>query len=321
VEFRVLGPIEVYASEGLVRRPGQKGRMLLARLLVDAGRAVSVDALVDALWGDSAPVNVANSLQANVSKLRRALEDHVGEAAALATVATRGRGYVIHLNGHTLDARRAAELVGESHDALREGAPERAAVAASEALALYRGEPFADVAYLDWAHAEVHRLDELRLQATEALHAAQLGLGRHAEAITALESLVNAHPFRERLHGLLMLAFYRAGRQADALRCYSAARRRLVDDLGIEPSSELRELEERILAQDPSLDHKPGAARVRAPTSAAVTVVGRSAQRAALKEALGRASAGGTAVVLTFGEPGIGKTALVGARTFAAPGF
>jgi DNA-binding SARP family transcriptional activator len=282
--------------------------MLLARLLVDAGRAVSADALADALWGDSAPANVANSLQANVSKLRRALEVHVGGAAAQATLATHGRGYVIHLDGHALDARRAVELVSASRDLLRNGAPERAAGAANEALGLYRGQPFAEVAYLDWAQAEVHRLDELRLEATEALHAAQLALGRHAEAISALETLVAAHPFRERLLGLLMLALYRAGRQADALRCYSAARRRLVDELGIEPASELRQLEGRILAQDPSLDQKP--ASVPTPARAAATVVGRGAERGALTDALQRVSAGEAQVVLTFGEPGIGKTTL-----------
>jgi DNA-binding SARP family transcriptional activator len=118
VEFRVLGPIEVCAPDAKVRLPGLKGRMLLARLLVDAGRAVSTDALAEALWGDSVPGNVANSLQANVSKLRRAFEEQIGSAAAQATLATHGRGYVIHLDGHTLDADRVTELAAASRDAL-----------------------------------------------------------------------------------------------------------------------------------------------------------------------------------------------------------
>jgi DNA-binding SARP family transcriptional activator len=306
VEFRVLGPIEVCAPDAKVRLPGLKGRMLLARLLVDAGRAVSTDALAEALWGDSVPGNVANSLQANVSKLRRAFEEQIGSAAAQATLATHGRGYVIHLDGHTLDADRVTELAAASRDALGSGSPEGAATAAAEALGLFRGDPFADVAYCDWAHSEVHRLEELRLDLTESLHAARLALGRHGEAISALEQLVAAHPFRERLIGLLMLALYRAGRQADALRCYSAARARLVDQLGIEPSAELRALEGKILAQDASLE--PSMARPAPKPEAAV--VGRQPERNVLADAFDRAAAGNTAVVLTFGEPGIGKSAL-----------
>ena len=167
---------------------------------------------------------------------------------------TQGRGYVVRLDGHSFDVHRAGELLVSARDALREAAPPRAVDLASEVVALYRGEPYADVAYQDWIQPEVHRLNELRMEATEVLYAARLELGHHGELIAALESLVAAHPLRERLRGLLMLALYRAGRQADALRCFSAGRAALVDELGIEPGPELRELERRILEQDRTLD-------------------------------------------------------------------
>ena len=223
-----------------------------------------------------------------------------------ATIVTQGRGYVVRLDGHSFDVHRAGELLVSARDALREAAPQRAVDLASEVVALYRGEPYADVAYQDWIQPEVHRLNELRMEATEVLYAARLELGHHGELIAALESLVAAHPLRERLRGLLMLALYRAGRQADALRCFSAGRAALVDELGIEPGPELRELERRILEQDRTLD-----ARIE-PVRAVVAsgVIGRARERQGLTAALRAATTGGTHVVLVHGEPGIGKTAL-----------
>ena len=307
VELRVLGPLEVRCDGAPVPLPGGKPLVLLARLLVDAGRVVSVDALADALWHGALPTNVAGTVQVYVSNLRRLL--------GASTIATRSPGYAVALDGVDLDAGRLEASVASAREHRAAGRLEEALEQTRSALALVRGEPFADVAFEEWAQAEVLRLRALELAAHEELHGALLDLDRHREALPGLEGLVAAHPFHERLRAQLMTALYRDGRQVEALRCYTDGRRLLVEELGVEPGPALQQAEARILAQDGAL---LAAARTReASTSPAgvdprpgPSLVGRHGARAQLRAAWGASAEGRPHVVVLEGEAGIGKTAL-----------
>jgi len=242
VEFRILGPIEV-ASNGETLAIGQgKQRVVLALLVLRAGEVVSSDALIDELWDGRAPATAQKSLQVYVSRLRKVLGGGV--------IATEPRGYKLDVAPEDVDLHRFERLVGEA----RAQTPSVAATTLRDALSLWRGGALADVADQPFAHHEITRLEELRLAATEDRVDADLALGRHGQLVTELEELVRRHPYRERLRGQLMLALYRTGRQADALSAYRDTRSTLADELGLEPSHELRELEQRILSQDPALD-------------------------------------------------------------------
>src|SRR5215216_6678295 len=199
------------------------------------------------LWGSSPPATAAKSIQLYVSRLRKALGDDC--------LVTRPPGYVLRVDRSELDVARFERLVGEA----RAADPERAAGKLRAALDLWRGPPLADLAYEPFAQAEIARLEELRLEAVEARVDADLAMGRHAGLAGELEALLAEHPLRERLWGQLMLALYRSSRQAEALEAYRGARRVLSDGLGIEPSAELKRLEQAILEQDPSLDLAPPA--------------------------------------------------------------
>jgi DNA-binding SARP family transcriptional activator len=246
VEFRILGPLEAREGERVIALGGARQRAVLAILLTHANEVVSADRLIDELWGDSPPGTAANVLQGYVSHLRKAL----GPGA----IATRAPGYAIELEPGQLDLHRFEALVEEGGRALSAQEPEQAAELLHEALGLWRGSALADFAYEPFAQAEIARLEELRLAAQERRIEADLALGRHAELVGELEGLVARHPLRERLRAHLMVALYRAGRQAEALDVYQDARRALVDGLGIDPSPALQELERAILRQDPSLD-------------------------------------------------------------------
>jgi YVTN family beta-propeller protein len=262
VDFRILGPLEV-TDQG--REPAiatGKQRALLAILLLHANEVVSSDRLIEELWGDQPPASAAKSLQVHVSRLRSALQEDKGNGPD-SVVVTRGGGYLIRVGPGQLDLERFERLLEEGSGALADGAPERALQALREALALWRGPPLAEFAYEAFAQSEIPRLEEVHLTAVEQRIEAELALGRHAQLIGELESLVNLHPFRERLHAQLMLALYRAGRQTEALQAYQHARRTLVDEVGIEPGQPLRELERAILAQDAALD-PPAAAKMAA---------------------------------------------------------
>ena len=235
IELRLLGPVE--ASVPL---PGGKPRALLARLALDAGRALSTGMLVADLW-EAPPPSAAKILQAHISALRKAL----GAEA----IETRAPGYALH--GVTSDLQRFEELT-ERAETERE--PARRAELLSQALGLWRGEPLAEFAREPFALAAARRLADLRLDALERRIAADLELGRHEQVVRELTALVRDEPLRERLRGHLMLALYRSGRQVDALAVYRGGRRVLVDELGVEPSRALQELERAILRQDPSLD-------------------------------------------------------------------
>jgi len=243
MEFRILGPLEVADGDALVPLAGAKQRALLAILLLNANEVVSSDRLIDELWGEQSPASGRTALQVRVSQLRKAL-------GGGAVILTRTPGYVLRLEREQLDLHRFEDLVGEADAA----EPAVAAGRLREALALWRGPALADLAYESFARAAIERLEELRLAALEKRIEADLALGRHAELVAEAEALVAEHPLRERFRAQLMLALYRCGRQADALAVYRTTRRALIEELGIEPSPPLRELEQAILRQDPSLD-------------------------------------------------------------------
>jgi len=250
MEFRVLGPVEVWHRGSVVPVP-PKQRALLAELLIHANEVVSTDRLLEEVWGEAQPEGGVKTLRFHISKLRDALDPDraPGEEGA---VATRAPGYVLRADPEVIDAARFELLVDDARQALVED-PVAAAGLLEEALALWRGPPFADFAYAEFAQSEIRRLEELRLGAVEEQLEALLALGRHQEVVGELEALAEEHPLRERLWGLLMVAMYRSGRQAEALRAYQQARQLLGEELGIEPSPDLRRLEERILLQDHEL--------------------------------------------------------------------
>jgi DNA-binding SARP family transcriptional activator len=240
--FRILGPLEVIEDGQPLPLGPPKQRMLLAALLLRSNEVVSTDELIDALWGEHPPERAAKSLQVYVWRLRKLLGREV--------LQTQPPGYALSVSPEDLDLHRFESL----RDAARSRAPIDAAELLREALGLFRGRPLADFAYEPFAEAECARIDELRLQALEDRVEADLELGRHAELVGELESLVAGQPLRERLRAQLMLALYRCGRQAEALAAYQDARGRLVEELGIEPGRELQALQTAILRQEPSLD-------------------------------------------------------------------
>jgi DNA-binding SARP family transcriptional activator/tetratricopeptide (TPR) repeat protein len=243
VELSILGPLEVRDGERLLSLPRKKHRALLALLALRAGELVSTDALVEELWGARPPKTAREALHNYVSQLRKQLGADVIE--------TREPGYVLHVEPDDLDLLRFQRLAEEAR---RADSAEQRAAKLTAALALWRGAPLADLTYDDLGILEAARLEELRLAAREDLIDAELELGRNVDLVPTLEALVLEHPFRERLRGQLMLALYRAGRQADALDAYRVARGVLVEELGLEPGVQLRELEQAILRQDPALD-------------------------------------------------------------------
>jgi YVTN family beta-propeller protein len=253
VQFFVLGPLEVRHEGRLLSLGGAKQRALLAVLLLRANEVVPRGLLIDELWGEDVPERALQRLNVRLSRLRKTLETS-GDSALV----TRPGGYVLQVAPEELDLHQFQQLVEEGRQARRDGNAPRAADTLREALSLWRGQALADLRSEPFARIEVDRLEELRLSALEDRLEADLELGRHAEVVSELEALVAHHPLRERLRGQLMLALYRSGRQADALRAYRETRRELVEELGIEPGPALRELESRILRQDVELDSPIG---------------------------------------------------------------
>jgi len=245
MNIRILGPLEV-ERDGSPVMLGPKQQTLLAILLVNRGSAVSVDRIVDGLYAGAPPRNAAKTLQVHVSRLRKALGD--------GSLQTTGGGYRLSLESGDLDLQRFDDLADAGRLELAEGNPQAASRHLGDALALWRGSPLADFAYDDFAQAEIARLQERRLTVVEDRIDADLASGRDAPLVGELEALVREHPLRESLRRQLMLALYRSGRQAEALDEFQRARSALVDELGIEPRRELRELERAILQQDPALD-------------------------------------------------------------------
>ena len=262
MEVRLFGELEAVASGVPVPVRGAKQRALLAVLALQRGQPVSADRLIDVLWSDGQAANPANALQAQIGQLRRTL----GPAAILTTEA----GYALAAGPDEVDVVRFEQLVAKGQRLAADGELEPASAALGEALRLRRGEPLAEFTYAGFFDAERAHLDELTLVAIESRAGADLGLGRHGELAGELEPLCREHPLRERLYELLILALYRSGRQAEALRAYTEIRDRLDGELGIDPGPALRELQARILAQDPSLaPASPATAQAVVPPKAA----------------------------------------------------
>ena len=289
MEFRILGPLEVLEDGKQVDVGGAKQRALLACLLVHANDVVSTDRLIDALWEDEAPETAQKALQVYISQLRKALGKERLE--------TKAPGYRLRVEPVELDRERFEQL-------LAKGKPK-------EALALWRGQPLSEFAYQRFATSDIARLEELRLACIEQRVEQDLEAGRHAALVGELEGLVREHPLRERLRAQLMLALYRSGRQAEALEAYQEARRELVEELGIEPSAELRELQQAILRQDAALDLPIQAdlspEALEPPRGA---FVGRENELEQLYAGFADAVAGRGSLFLLVGEPGIGKSRL-----------
>ena len=257
MDFRVLGPVEARAEGRPLALAGARQRALLAVLLLRAGEPVSRERVIADLWGERPPDGAVKTVQAVVSRLRRALG---GEAARLVSSAA---GYRLRVEPDELDLGRFERLCADGRRALAAGRHERAAARLRAALAEWRGPPLADVAFEPFAPPEVARLEDLRAAAVEDRVEADLAMGRGAELVAELESLVAAEPLRDRLRGQLMLALYRAGRQGEALDVYRDAVRTLDSELGLRPGPELERLQQAILAHDPALLRAPAGGEPR----------------------------------------------------------
>jgi DNA-binding SARP family transcriptional activator len=254
LEFRILGPLEVTDGDRPLEVRGHRQRALLALLLLHANSVVPSEKLIDELWGETPPESGATALQVRLSQLRKSLQaGNANGSHKSSLVVTQAPGYVLRITPERVDAHRFKQLVTKARAAAADLEPERAATMLREALDLWRGPALADLAHEPFAQGEIARLEELRLVALEERIQADLALGRHAEVVAEVEALVGAHPFRERPRAQLMLALYRSGRQTEALTVYRDARRALVEELGIEPGPELRDLEQAILRQDSAL--------------------------------------------------------------------
>jgi DNA-binding SARP family transcriptional activator/tetratricopeptide (TPR) repeat protein len=285
LEFRILGPLEVLAEGRPLTLGGQKQRALLALLLLEANRVVSTERLIGALWEEEPTETAGKALQVYVSQLRKVLGKE--------RLQTRAPGYLLRVAADELDLTRFQQLQAEGR--LR------------EALALWRGQPLAELASKRFVQAETARLDELRLACLEEHFEEELAAGRHGDLVGELDGLVRAYPLRQRLRGELMLALYRSGRDGEALAAFNEMRRALVEELGIEPRRELRELQRAILNQDPTLDLVETAPSAVASRGA---LVGREREVDELIAGLEDSFAGRGRMFLLGGEPGIGKSRL-----------
>src|SRR3954469_628809 len=289
MDIRVLGPVEASVAERPVVLRAAKQRAVLAMLALDANHTVSMDRLIEGLWGEHPPASASKLVQQHISQLRKMLADDG------APIVTRGRGYELMISPDDVDALRFTRLVAQG--------------AGREALTLWRGQALGDVADEPFAAEEIRRLDELRLGALEQAVDADLAAGRHREVAAEFAALVTEHPLRERLHAQRMLALYRCGRQADALEVYRQARAVLVEQIGVEPGPELRELHAAVLRQDRSLD-APVQAVLPPELERGPPLAGRTAELERLRAAWRRVRRGRGCTLVLSGIEGIGRTRL-----------
>ena len=314
MRFGVLGPLEVRADGEPFAIKGVKERRLLGLLLSRANSVVPVDSIFEALWGTEPPPSAAKSVQVYAVRVRKMLEPN-GRPTEGSLVSRRGAGYMLRAARDQVDALRFADLVARAREAAAAGSDDIAAQVLREALGLWRGSAYADFQDTLFGAAEAARLDEMRLAAVEARIDADLALGRHAEVVAELESLVREHPLRERLWAQLMIAFYRGGRQSDALLAFRRARGGLVEEIGVEPGPELQALETAILAHDPGLA-EPDPRSLSPPDLPAglrgigPAFIGRDAALVCLCGFWADAERGQGGVVLVSGPAGSGRTRL-----------
>ncbi|WP_229075898.1 BTAD domain-containing putative transcriptional regulator [Actinoplanes sp. DH11] len=314
MRFEVLGPFRVFDGDRAVDVGRPQHRAVLAALLIDVGRVVPADVLLDRIWGEDAGAGGTASLYSCVSRLRKRLGP---------IIVTQAPGYRLDVAGGAIDAVRFGELVSAARRSIAAGRPEAARDHVTEALSLYRGTPYGGIRADFLAH-EVSRLEDQVLTATELAAELDLTLGREAGLVGWLPEVVAAHPLREGIRGTLMTALYRLGRQAEALRLYEEAQRLLADELGVDPGPGLQRLHTLVLRQDPSLDPVPAPAPTPPAPPATVEPAVESAQPRRLRDemigrdqelrrcldALGRAREGAPAGIVIYGEAGIGKTRL-----------
>jgi DNA-binding SARP family transcriptional activator/WD40 repeat protein len=295
MQIRLLGHLEASVDDRPLELGGSKQRAVLAMLGLEANHLVSADRLIEGLWGEEPPPSAAKMVQNYILRLRKVIAADGGSE-----IVTRGRAYALRIDRELVDALRFERLVAE---ATRGGSGD----AARQALALYRGEPLADIASEPFAGAEIRRLEELRLTAAELAVDADLAAGRHQEVLGEIDALLAENPLRERLHAQRMLALYRCGRQADALDAYGAARATLVEEIGLEPGPELQRLQAAILRQDPALAVEEAASEFppELEAAAAQPLIDRERELQVLRR---RRRDGG--LVTLAGAYGMGKTRL-----------
>jgi DNA-binding SARP family transcriptional activator len=331
VEFRALGPLEAVVHGRLVDLGTPKQRALLALLVSRVGEPVAVDVMLEALWAGHPPPSAMSSLQAYVANLRKVLEPDRAPRTPATVLCTRPQGYLLDSREVDVDVQRFGEHATAGWQAWDRGDPKLALREFESGLALWRGQAYAEVAGAPWMAPDVARLEELRLSVVEMRCAALLAVGSHEVAAAELEAFVEAHPLREYGCELLILALYRAGQQAGALKVLRTTHARLAEELGIDPGPALKHLEREILNQSPALDWQPAPATEMLPQPVAPPqvrtsdpaplpgangeiFVGRETELRQLADELAAAGAGGRVVTIS-GEPGIGKTSLL--RRFA----
>lgn len=254
MDFRLLGPLEIDDDQGqALELGGRQQKLVLTMLLLNRNEVVSVDRLIDALWGEQQPSSAVKNVQVHISRLRKELEG----ASQEGVLRTQANGYSLEVARGELDVDRFERLLEDGRRSLAAGAAEEADAALREALEIWRGPPMADFTYDSFAQGEIARLEELRLAAVEERIETDLALGRHDDVTSELHRLVAEHPLRERPRAQLMLALHRSGRKADALRVYEEGRRLLAEELGLEPSETIRRLQSALLADDPALAAPP----------------------------------------------------------------
>ena len=313
LRLRVLGELAATRDGAVVDLGGRRQRAVLAALVIMRDQVVSSDRLADCVWGEAGPANTTGAIQAYVSHLRRRLQPEASARRRDGVIASTGAGYVLRLGPEAVDAWCFERAV----DAAASLAPADAARVLDEALRLWRGSPYAEYAGEAWVEAETVRLTELRAVARERLLDARLRLGDAAVLVGELEALIAEDPLREERWRLLVLALYRAQRQADALSALRRARATLAEELGVDPGPALRSLEEQVLAQAPELDASTPATRPatahRAPSESVVPadLVERARETAVLRRVVDELAAGTAGCVLIEGPAGIGKSRLL----------